>query len=112
MSKYPLRRLAQEAGGEYVLGMKDLHTHACYLIYGELGPGEQGRKICPGDGHEEILLAVSGELRLHRDGIPDVLAEGEAVHLKEAENFLISNPAATVARYVLAGGHCPDGHGH
>jgi hypothetical protein len=110
VNKHPLQRLAREAGGEYVLGMKDLHTHACYLIYGELGPGEQGRKVCPGEGHEEILLAVSGELQLSGDRINGSLAEGEAIHLREEDNCLLANPAATRARYILAGGHSAGGH--
>ena len=62
LKTYPVHKLSVEEGGEYVLGLKDLDTHACYLIYGELNPGEERRKVCPGRGHEEILLAVNGAI--------------------------------------------------
>ena len=41
MKFFNVKRLAKEQGGEYVLGMKDLHTHACYLIFGTLAPEER-----------------------------------------------------------------------
>jgi len=31
--------------GEYVLGSRDTGSHACYLIYGVLKPGEKGREF-------------------------------------------------------------------
>ena len=37
--------------GETILGVKDLGTHACYLIYGEVRPGQSGRLVRPGAGH-------------------------------------------------------------
>jgi hypothetical protein len=111
MKTHPLRRLAREAGGEYVLGMKDLHTHACYLIYGELDPGEEGRKVCPGDGHEEILMAVQGDLELSAGEFTGRLPEGEALHLRGEDSFLLANPGETRVLYVLAGGHSAKGHG-
>jgi hypothetical protein len=110
LKTYPLRRLCKEANGEYVLGAKDLHTHACYLIYGELAPGEQGRKVCPGSGHEEILMAVVGDLALSGGSISGVLKQGEAIHLKEEETCALANPGSSPAFYVMAGGHSAKGH--
>ena len=75
---YPVSKLSKEGGGEYVLGLKDLDTHACYMIYGELEPGEEGRKVCPGAGHEEILLSVNGDIELSGVDYEDVLSAGEA----------------------------------
>ena len=107
---HSLRDLARSAGGEYVLGARDLSTHACYLIYGELKPGESGRKVCPGGGHEEILLAVTGDLDLAGPEGRTRLPEGAAVHLKEEETYALANPGAAPAIYVLAGGHSGKPH--
>jgi hypothetical protein len=92
-----------------VLGLKDLDTHACYLIYGELGPGELGRKVCPGRGHEEILIAVCGELELSGD-VSGRLAEGMAIHLREDQTCELKNPGDNPAIYIMAGGHSGKPH--
>lgn len=110
MKKFPVRKLACENGGEYVLGMKDLGTHACYLIYGELQPGESGREVCPGPGHEEILLAVRGSLRLSGAKLRGELPEGCTVHLRGEDRGTLANPGTTTAVYVIAGGHSKAGH--
>ncbi len=110
MKTFALRELGREAGGEYVLGLKDLGTHACYMIYGELKPGQTGREACPGKGHEEILLAVKGDLQLSRDGQTEILREGRAMHLRGAESLIMSNPGSQAAIYIMAGGHSTQGH--
>jgi hypothetical protein len=110
MKSYNLRDIAFREGGEYVLGLKDLHTHACYMIYGILEPGESGRVVRPGGGHEEILCAVSGSIILRRTAGDAVLEEGCAVHVTEDESFHISNPSDQRAVYIMAGGH--SGHHH
>ena len=107
---HPIRELSRKKGGEYVLGLKDLRTHACYMIYGELKPGEKGRKVCPGRGHEEILLAVNGDLEVSGEPFTGVLHEGEAIHLKEEQTCFIANPSKTRLIYVLAGGHSGTEH--
>jgi len=107
---HPLRTWARESGGECILGGRVLKTHACYLIYGELAPGEEGRKACPGSGHEEILMALQGDLEWNEGGETAVLREGEAVHLKEEETVLLANRGAQKAVYVLAGGHSGKAH--
>ncbi len=55
----------EEAGdlGEHILGSRQTGSHACYLIYGVLKPGEAKRELKPGHGHEEIVLAVEGDLQ-------------------------------------------------
>ena len=83
MKVHPLRKLCQGASGEYVLGLKDLNTHACYMIYGELDPREQGREVRPGQGHEEILLAVVGDLKISAPQFNGLLKEGFAMHFRE-----------------------------
>ncbi|MDA8408634.1 MAG: hypothetical protein M0T73_17465 [Deltaproteobacteria bacterium] len=110
MKLYNINKFAKEQGGEYVLGMKDLHTHACYLIYGTLEPREDSRLVKPGDGHEEILLAVDGRLIIESEKGKTVLEPGHATHVKEEEAFFISNPSEKTVIYVLAGGHSQPHH--
>jgi hypothetical protein len=102
---------ALKGPGEYILGAKQTGSHACYLIWGVLGPGEQGRALEPGEGHEELLLALKGALEVsgHFEGL---LQEGQALHLKGSERCWLGNPSGTEeALYVIAGGHS-QGHGH
>ena len=95
--------------GEYILGSKELGSHACYLIHGALGPGEQGRVFRPGAGHEEIVLALSGDLTL-AGAFDGVLRQGQALHLVGEETCTAGNPSGREARYVIAGGHSGQGH--
>lgn len=95
--------------GEYILGSKELGSHACYLIHGVLGPGEQGRVLKPGAGHEEIVLALTGDLAL-TGAFNGTLKQGQAVHLVGEETCTAGNPSDREVRYVVAGGH--GGHGH
>ncbi len=110
MRTFDIGMLASTQGGEYVLGMKDLHTHACYMIYGILGPDEGQRLVKPGDGHEEILCAVGGDLEIHAEKGNFVLLRGHAIHVKEDDSFFIANPSDTPVVYVMAGGHSRSHH--
>lgn len=110
MKKTDLRRLAQQTGGEYVYGADDTGSHACYLIYGILKPGEAVRKVKPGKGHEEMLLSVNCPLALTGD-VTGILEPGNAVHLSGEQTCYLENPGTAEATYVLAGGHST-GHGH
>jgi len=96
--------LAASQGGEYVLGDKDLHTQACYLVYGLMEAGEGSRLIKPGEGYEEILCAVNGSLIMHTGRGDVTLSQGNAIHLRGDESFFISNPNDTSVIYVMAGG--------
>ena len=104
MKKTDLSRRAQQAGGEYVFGADDTGSHACYLIYGILKPGEAGRKVKPGKGHEEMLLSFNCPLALTGD-VTGLLEPGNAVHLAGEQTCYLENPGTTEATYVLAGGH-------
>lgn len=109
MKTFGVWEAAAEAGGEYVLGVKDTGTSACYMIYGKLMPGQEGSLIKPGRGHEELLLCQGGELVVS-GAFEGVLRAGEAFHVVgEAECFL-RNPGDVEAVYVVAGGHSGDGH--
>jgi hypothetical protein len=114
MKIHQLKRLSEEAGGEYVLGLKDLDTHACYMIYGTLAPGEKQRLIKAGKGHEEIIVAARGELRISGPGLAPlketVIAEGSAFHITEESEYYLENTTETEALYIAAGGHSTKGH--
>ena len=109
MKSHALRELSREAGGEYVLGLKDLGTHACYLIYGVMQPHAKGRKLKPGKGHEELILAVKGDFSVSGDAW-GVLREGEAIHLKDDETCMLENNSGEEGIYVISGGHAEEGH--
>lgn len=99
------------ASGEYILGYDATGSHACYLIYGVLKPGEKGRELKPGRGHEEMLVMVAGEMAV-AGAITATLKQGQAIHLKGEEACFAENRAASEAVYVVAGGHSGSGHGH
>ncbi len=59
MKIFDVKNMAVDAKfGEYIVGYKETGSHACYLIYGILKPGEKDRLVKPGKGHEEIILAM------------------------------------------------------
>lgn len=100
----------KEEGGEFVLGLKDTGTHACYMIYGVLKPGEKGRLIKPGKGHEELVLAQKGDLVVSGANSA-TLKEGTAFHAVGEDEYFLENPSDAEAVYVVAGGHSEGGHG-
>jgi uncharacterized cupin superfamily protein len=97
--------------GEYVLGHDATGSHACYLIYGVLRPGETGRELRPGAGHEEMVLCISGTMRLS-GGCEGVLRQGQAIHLRGEEACRAENLSEEDTRYVIAGGHSESGQHH
>ncbi len=96
--------------GEYILGSGDTGSHACYMIYGVLKPGEKGRELKPGHGHEEIVLALIGDLRLTGNYV-GTLKQGQALHLAGEETVFAENASSSQVLYVIAGGHA-GGHHH
>jgi glyoxylate utilization-related uncharacterized protein len=111
MKIFDIIDLALKNGGEYVLGAADLHTHACYLIYGVLRLREKGRVISPGKGHEEIICLIQGEVLLHGDDKPVSLRPGQSFYLKGEEKYLMDNEGKSDAVYVISGGHS-EAHSH
>jgi len=76
--------------GEYIVGAEQTHSHACYLLYGILNPGED-RTISPNE-----------------------VQKGQCFHLNGEGSVDVSNKGPGVVIYVLAGGHSggSDHHGH
>lgn len=106
-----LKDKAQKNSGEYVFGAEDTGSHACYMIYGILKPGGKDRIIRPGKGHEEMLVALQGELSVSgcHEG---KLKSGMAIHLVGEQSCFLENKGASEAVYIVAGGHSEGGHGH
>jgi hypothetical protein len=111
MKKIDLKGMAAKSGGEYVFGSEDTGSHACYMIYGILKPGEKGRVVKPGKGHEEMVLAARGKLHIAGD-FSGTLEEGSAIHLAGEQACILENPGTSEALYVIAGGHAEQGHHH
>ncbi|MFP4193454.1 MAG: hypothetical protein ACLFMN_03240 [Desulfobacterales bacterium] len=107
-----LREKALESeDGEFVFGVEHTGSHACYMIYGVLQPGEKDRLVKPGKGHEEMVLASTGDLEV-TGAVTGRLKQGEAFYIAEEQRAYLENPADTEAVYVIAGGHGEHGHHH
>jgi hypothetical protein len=110
MKTYDLSRRARDAGeGEAILGSEDTGSHACYMIYGLLKPGEKGRVARPGSGHEEIILAAKGDLEV-TGAYSGTLREGSALYLVGEQECMLRNKSLSEAIYVVSGGHSGSGH--
>jgi len=106
-----LKENAEKNNGEYVFGAADTGSHACYVIYGILKAGEKDRLIKPGKGHEEMLVAVQGELTVSGQ-YGGRLKPGTAIHLAGEQTCFLENAGASEAVYLVAGGHSEEGHSH
>ena len=95
--------------GEHILGFKETGSHACYMIYGILKPGEKDRMIKPGKGHEEILLAMLGDIDA-TGFYTGKLAEGTALHITGDNECFLENNGKADAVYIICGGHSESGH--
>ncbi len=110
MKTFELKDKAQKSeNGEHILGFEETGSHACYMIYGILKSGENGRLIKPGIGHEETVLAVKGDFQItgHYSGI---LNEGAVFHISGEHECFLENKGAADAIYIIAGGHSESGH--
>lgn len=105
LKPYDLPARALREGGETCLGLQDLDTHACYLLYGVLNPGDEPRVLRPGAGHEEIVLVISGAMRIVQGDESLTLQPGQAVHLRGEETWHAEAAGPLETRYVAAGGH-------
>jgi len=111
MKKFDMKAMAEKHNNEYVFGAADTGSHACYLTYGILMPGEKGREIKPGKGHEEMLLSVRGSFSATGD-FEGTIEEDSVIHLSEEQSCHLENRGTTEAVYVIAGGHSEHGHQH
>jgi hypothetical protein len=98
-----------DSTGERIIGGQETGSHACYLVYGVVRPGEEGRTLRPGHGHEEIVLLVSGSLACS-GAFSGELRQGQAVYLQDDETVAVRNLSGQEAVYVISGGH--SGHEH
>ena len=90
--------------GEGLLGFRDTGSHACYLIYGIVKPKEKGRSVKPGVGHEEIVLAMRGELEV-TGFLSGTLKEGSAFLIEGEHECHLENRGKEDAVFIIAGGH-------
>jgi hypothetical protein len=106
MKTFDVKGRAVAEGGEFVLGVRDTGTHACYLIYGKVEPGGGPAIINPGKGHEEIVMAVKGDVEV-TGAVNGTLKEGQAFHVEGDTECLLHTKGGQAAVYVCAGGHTP-----
>lgn len=83
-----------------------------YLGYAYLDPKEI-RDYTSGKNHEEIIMPLNGEMKLHINGIEVNLKKGDAFFLREGLNLKIENLTDEKVSFVIAGGHpTPHSHNH
>jgi uncharacterized cupin superfamily protein len=111
LKTYDCLMRAKAEGGETVLGTKELETQ-CYLIYGIVEPGQKGRVLNPGPGHEEIFCLVAGMATLVGPEGSQNLKVGESFCLKGDINYTLENNQKAPVVYIAAGGHSGEGHQH
>lgn len=110
MKSFELKNKALNSeNGEYIFGVEDTGSHACYMIYGILKPKEKRRLVKPGKGHEEMILAMEGDLEV-TGYYSGTLKEGTAFHIEGEHECFLENPAKHDAIYIIAGGHSEGGH--
>lgn len=90
--------------GEFLLGFHETGSHACYMIYGILKSKGKARSLKPGPGHEEIILAIKGDLEV-KGFYSGGLKEGCALHLEGNQECFLENRGLSDAVYIIAGGH-------
>ena len=90
--------------GEFLLGARETGSHACYMIYGVLKSKEKARSVKPGPGHEEIILAMEGDLEV-TGFYSGSLKEGSAFHLEGNQECFLENRGLSDTVYIIAGGH-------
>jgi len=95
--------------GEFIVGADQTGSHACYLLYGILKPGET-RALSPGHGHEEIFCCLEGEVIAKADSDENPVKKGQCFHMKGEDSLSISNECPNPVVYVLAGGHSDSSH--
>lgn len=112
MKPFELKDRAQKSdAGEYVFGAEDTGSHACYMIYGIVKPGEKKRLIRPGKGHEEMVLAMKGDFEV-TGAFTGRLTEGSVFHISGDTSVFFENTGAREAIYIIAGGHSDHHHHH
>jgi hypothetical protein len=104
------KRALSSEKGEFLLGFRETGSHACYMIYGVLKPEEKARRVKPGPGHEEIVLAMKGDLEVTGYDAGS-LKEGSAFLIKGEEECILENRSESDAIYIIAGGHS-EAEGH
>ncbi len=104
---YDLEGSVRRDGGETILGLEMLGTHACYMLFGVLDPGGSPRTLKAGSGHEEIVLATQGSILVANDQEEFILQAGQAFYIVGEETWQAIAEGPMEARYVVAGGHTP-----
>jgi hypothetical protein len=105
MKTFDLKNKAtQSERGESLLGFRETGSHACYMIYGTIKAKEKGRRVKPGAGHEEIILAAKEDLEV-TGFCSGTLKEGLAFFIQGDQECFLENRGESDAAYIVAGGH-------
>lgn len=101
MQLFNLREHYSEKYQECILGSVATGRHSVYLVYGELA--RDASKAMAPDGHDEILLLLSGAAVLENSEQRIELKPEQAVSINPEEAFTFT--ALEDCRYLVAGTH-------
>ena len=101
MQLFNLREHYSEKYQEYILGSAATGRHSVYLFSGEVS--RHASKMTTPDGHDEILLLLSGTALLEDGQQRLTLQPEQAVALNPEESFTFT--ALEDCRYLVAGTH-------
>jgi len=76
-----------------------------YLGMGFLDPKEENRKVGPSRKHEEILLVVSGKIKIASKNAELILDEGEVYFMPDGQKIKLNNLTEQRSYFIIAGGH-------
>jgi mannose-6-phosphate isomerase-like protein (cupin superfamily) len=101
MQLFNLREHYSEKYQEFILGSAATGRHSVYLVYGELA--KDASKAMAPDGHDEILLLLSGAAILEDGQQRITLQPEQAVAINPEESLTFT--ALEDCRYLVAGTH-------
>jgi hypothetical protein len=101
MQLFNLREHYSAKYQEYIIGSAATGRHSVYLVYGELA--KDARKEMAPDGHDEILLLLSGAAVLENGPQRLTLQAEQAVAINPEE--VLTFTALEDCHYLVAGTH-------
>lgn len=105
MKIFRLPRLADSAAdGSFCLGQGETGSTSVYMLYARIRPGDAPRRLSGGNGAEEIIFVVRGNIRVRRGKLDFVVGPGEAFLADGGAPFELENIGSDEAVFVAAGG--------
>ena len=104
---YNLKEKCHESSDkEFFYGAKiNKNIKDVYLGLGFLDPNESDRIEGPGEGHEEILYLVDGQIQIVTPSEKFTLQEGQTYFISDGLKVYLNNLTDKRCYFIIAGGH-------